>query len=104
MEFDYYKIYTRTGAGYLGPVIIKSREELLKKGYDSSNFLIIGHNNKLNSDTTIILQKCKIEQVEDLQSNIEVKTFTFKPNELHKETKAKQKQELYKMTKDYIDR
>lgn len=43
-------------------------------------------------------KKCKIEFVNDLESNIKLKTLVFKPS------KMKEKQELRKMTEEYIDR
>ena len=104
MKADYYKIYTRTDTRYTGPVIVKTMEELLKRKFIKNNYLIIGHNKELDADFNIILEELHIEEVEDLKTTTEVKTYTFKPKELQKESKAKKKQELYNLTKEYIDK
>lgn len=41
-------------------------------------------------------QECKIEYTDDIKVDFEVKTYTFKPS------KMKQKEELRKMTEEYL--
>lgn len=104
MKIDYYKIYTRTEYGYEGPKVVKSKEQLIKLLSKKSNYLIIGHNNEFNEDFNITSEECEIEYSDEVENTFEVKTYTFKPKELQKESKAKKKQELYNITKEYIDR
>lgn len=103
-QVDYYKVYTRSDSGYSGPKIVKTLEELLKMKFTKNNYLIIGHNNKTDSDINITLEECEVEFVDEVETSFEVKATTFKPKQLQKENKAKKKQELYNLTKDYIDR
>lgn len=43
-------------------------------------------------------KKCKVEYVDNLKTDVEVKAMTFTPSRM------KRKEELRKLTEDYIDR
>ena len=46
----------------------------------------------------VLNQECKIEYTDEVKVDFEVNAYTFKPS------KMKQKEELRKLTQDYIDR
>ena len=78
--------------------IFEEASKLTAKEYYS--YMII--ENIGNGDNVIaqesLFEECKVEFVDDLKSKIEVKAMVFKPSRM------KKKQELRRMTEQYIDR
>lgn len=64
------------------------------------SYMIIENNG--NGDNVIaqesLFEECKVEYVDKLKTKVEVKAVTFKPS------KMKKKEELRKMTEEFIDR
>lgn len=70
---------------------------------DYYKYMIIEHDNEENSDFPIergdLYEECKVTQVNDFKAGIKVKAMEIKPF-----NRAKNKQELKKITEQYIDR
>lgn len=49
-------------------------------------------------------KECTIEFVDNLKTNIEIQATTFTPEQRKRPSKMKQKEELRKLTEDYIER
>lgn len=78
--------------------ILKIAETIKPKEYYS--YMIIKNNG--NGDEVIdrkdFTRECKVEYVDEVKTQFEVKATTFKPSRM------KKKQELRKLTEQYIDR
>lgn len=72
-------------------------------GKDYYKYMIIEHDNKENSDFPIetgdLYEECKVTQVNNFKAGLKVKAMEIKPF-----NRAKNKQELKKITEQYIDR
>ena len=97
-----YKLYAQKRAGSYEKIeqstklkeIRKIAEELDAKEYYSYMIIENNGNGDLMIDTQKLYEECEVEYGE-VKSNIEVKAVNFR---------AKNKEQLRKMTRDYIDR
>lgn len=99
-----YKLYGQNKI--TGWTLIKTSDDLDKlnliagtlKAKDYFEYIIIEHSEK--GDNTVrrqeLYDECEIEYVDDVKVSFEVKATTFKPS------KMKQKEELRKITEEYI--
>lgn len=65
-----------------------------------------GYMNALFQEYKRQADECKVVFVDDLKTDFEIKTAVFKPEEIKKQeyNRAKQKQELERMTRDIVER
>ena len=74
-------------------------KKLEKEGYYS--YMVKEHSIEKGDSIVkdgVFYKECKVEYVDDLKTDIEVKALTFKPSRM------KKKEELMRETRDYIDR
>lgn len=78
--------------------IEKEAQYLTAKEYFS--YMIVEHSKEGDQVITRkkLYEECKVEYVDDLKTKVEVKTLTFVPSRM------KKKEELRKMTEEFIDR
>ena len=88
--------------------IKKDKEESIDyakslSGEDYYKYMIIEHDHKNNSDFPIesgeLYEECKVKKVNNFKVGLKVKAMEIKPF-----NRAKNKQELKKITEQYIDR
>lgn len=101
-----YKLYAQKLQGGWEKIAVKETLDKIEKqaskisAHEYYSYLII--KNEGNGDETVkrevLSKECKVEFVDDIKSKVEVKAMTFKPS------KMKQKEELRKLTEEYIDR
>lgn len=110
MRIEYYRLYLKNERGiYQKPKIIKTKDKLLKaiQGLADNSYMIIGYDIDNNEDKIINYKECQVELKDNIKSKYEVKTYTFKPNELEKPSKrnrARRKREFDKEIENYLGR
>lgn len=78
--------------------IEKEAQYLTAKEYFS--YMVVEHSKEGDQVITRkkLYEECKVEFVDDIKSKVEVKALTFKPSRM------KKKEELRRLTEEYIDR
>ena len=95
MQGEYKKIAEKSDINKLDMYINKIKKE----GYYS---YMVKKTSKEEGDSIVkdgkFYKECKVELVDDLKSKVEVKALTFTPSRM------KRKEELRKMTENYVER
>lgn len=101
-----YRLYAQKQQGGWDKIAVKETLDKIEKqasrlsAHEYYSYLII--KNEGNGDEIVkrevLSKECKVEYVEDLKTDVEVKAMTFKPSRM------KEKEELRKLTEEDIDR
>ena len=108
MKNNFYKLYFKNSSGaYENAEIYENMKQVMQRiAKDSRGYLIIHRHD--NRDEIVEMKQAEIKIVDDIKSNVEVKTKVFYLDDKEQQKKRKmrkeEKRKLKKEMEEYIDR